>query len=94
MAIPPICRIEKGLTGNFRFRAKWLTKNPVLEVEVVVHISRFGIHAIDRMTTQWRDASLGDAYQIQYGVGFIQKPKAEKSEQPATDDLATKRVFC
>ncbi|WP_275379151.1 hypothetical protein [Xenorhabdus bovienii] len=48
-----------------------LTSRPVLQVEVLVRKTRLGTHNMDRTDPLWRDATLQEAVQIQYGTGFI-----------------------
>ncbi|MDE9538861.1 hypothetical protein [Xenorhabdus bovienii] len=74
--IPPVNQRELGITGRFRFRAQKLTSRPVLQVEVLVRKTRLGTHSIDRTDPLWRDATLQEAIQIQYGTGFIDPPES------------------
>ncbi|PHM53422.1 hypothetical protein [Xenorhabdus hominickii] len=73
---PPVRARELGITGRFRFRKQTLTSRPVLQVEVLVRKTRLGTHSIDRTDPIWRDASLQEAIQIQYGTGFIDSPES------------------
>ncbi|MCG3462666.1 hypothetical protein L7G72_12535 [Xenorhabdus bovienii] len=74
--IPPLSQKELGITGHFRFRKQALTSRPVLQVEVLVRKTRLGTHSIDRTDPIWRDATLQEAVQIQYGTGFIDPPES------------------
>ncbi|MCG3461527.1 hypothetical protein L7750_13835 [Xenorhabdus bovienii] len=74
--IPPLSQKELGITGHFRFRKQALTSRPVLQVEVLVRKTRLGTHSIDRTDPIWRDATLQEAVQIQYGTGFIDSPES------------------
>ncbi|CDH07536.1 conserved hypothetical protein [Xenorhabdus bovienii str. oregonense] len=74
--IPPLNQTELGITGRFRFRAQKLTSRPVLQVEVLVKKTRLGTHNMDRTDPLWRDATLQEAIQIQYGTGFIDPPES------------------
>ncbi|WP_426576695.1 hypothetical protein ACP179_20430 [Xenorhabdus stockiae] len=73
--LPPVSEREIGITGRFRFRAQSLTTRPVLQVEVLVRKTRMGTHSLDRTDPIWRDATLQEAIQIQYGTGFIDSPE-------------------
>ena len=69
--------IEKGITGRVRGRRQLLTGKPVLQVEVV--LEKKTITAGTQVTarqyeTAWRDATLSEAFQVEHGVGFIEKP--------------------
>ncbi|PHM33315.1 hypothetical protein [Xenorhabdus innexi] len=75
--VPPVHEREVGITGRFRFRAQKLTSRPVLQVEVVIRRTRRGIRSFDRTDTTWRDATIQEATQIQYGTGFVKPEEPE-----------------
>lgn len=68
---------EKGITGRARGRRQWLTGKPVLQVEVVLEKKTItaGVQVTARRyETAWRDATLSEAFQVEHGIGFIEKP--------------------
>lgn len=68
---------EKGITGRARGRRQLVTGKPVLQVEVVLEKKTItaGVQVTAcRYETAWRDATLSEAFQVEHGVGFIEKP--------------------
>lgn len=83
---------DKGITGKFRTRRQWLTGKSVLQVEVVQERETTTCLQVTsrRYNTIWRDATIPEALQVQYGVGFVVVPPDESLPlyRPAAPSVA------